>query len=158
MLETVALHRTLSARMDRYLMFYDQSTVKGHIRAKQHAFLPQVKFWFTTSNTFHRWRPGLFIYLFIEGLWPSQPHRVTSGLFTSSNLTHWIQYKTCTLYSKVKHINIIYKVSPFGIALIKKWLIKLGAAGTIDWPFWSGVRENEVEWAWKAGLFVCFIA
>ena len=35
----------------------------------------------------------LFIDLFIEGLQPSQPHRVTSGLLTSSNLTP-VEYNT----------------------------------------------------------------
>ena len=29
--------------IDRYLMFYAQSTAKGHIRVKQNVFLPQVK-------------------------------------------------------------------------------------------------------------------
>ena len=32
----------------------------------------------------------LFIYLFIEGLSPRQLHRITSGLFTSSNRTQVI--------------------------------------------------------------------
>ena len=49
-------------RIDRYwdrdVMFYAQSTAKGHIRAKQHVTLQQVKFWFRTWNTFHRWRLG----------------------------------------------------------------------------------------------------
>ena len=35
----------------------------------------------------------LFIYLFIEGLQPGQPHRATSGLFTSSNVTQ-AEYNT----------------------------------------------------------------
>ena len=29
-------------KIDRYLMFYAQSTAKGHMRVKQNAFLPQV--------------------------------------------------------------------------------------------------------------------
>ena len=44
--------------------------------------------------------------LFIEGLQPSQPHRVTSGLFTKSNLTQ-VEYNTKHAHFKnVKHINI----------------------------------------------------
>ena len=35
----------------RYLMFYAQSTAKGHIRANQYILLPQVKFRFTVSDT-----------------------------------------------------------------------------------------------------------
>ena len=31
-------------QVDRYLMFYAQSTTRGHTRAKQNVFLPQVKF------------------------------------------------------------------------------------------------------------------
>ena len=58
----------------------------------------------------------------------------SSGLFTSSNLTQ-VEYNT-----KHAHYNIYKrktykrnpKVSPFGIALVKKWPIKLGDAGTID--------------------------
>ena len=34
------------------------------------------------------------IYLFIEGLQPSQPYRVTPGLFTSSNLAIELLYNT----------------------------------------------------------------
>ena len=34
--------RRKKKRCDRYLMFYAQSTAKGHIRAKQNVFLPQV--------------------------------------------------------------------------------------------------------------------
>ena len=30
-------------QIDRYLMFYTQATVKGHIRTKQNVFLPQVQ-------------------------------------------------------------------------------------------------------------------
>ena len=33
----------LVCKIDRYLTFYAQSTAKGHIRAKQIVFLPQVK-------------------------------------------------------------------------------------------------------------------
>ena len=46
--------------------------------------------------------------LFIEGLYlqPSQPHRVTSGLFTKSNLTE-VEYNTKHAhFTNVKHINI----------------------------------------------------
>ena len=41
------------------------------------------------------------------------------------------QYKSCTLYTgkTYKHNP---KISPFGIALVTKWQIKLGDAGTID--------------------------
>ena len=42
-----------------------------------------------------------------------------------------IQYKTCTLYKR-KTYKHNPKVSPFGIALVKKWQIKLRDAGTID--------------------------
>ena len=59
---------------------------------------------------------GLFIYLFIGGLLPSQPHRVTAGLFTQLNLTDVENYK-CTFYKR-KHTHHP-KNSPFGIALIK---------------------------------------
>ena len=79
------------------------------------------------------------------GLWesiyllqPSQPHRViTSVLFTKSNITE-VEYNA-------KHAQYIYiyiykrktyqhnpNVSPFGIALVEKWQIKLGDAGIID--------------------------
>ena len=33
----------LRVEIDRYLMFYTRSTAKGHIRAKQNEFPPQVK-------------------------------------------------------------------------------------------------------------------
>ena len=59
-------------------------------------------------------------------------HRVISGLFTSSSLTRCIQYKTCTLYTKVKHINIIRKLVLSVLLSSKKWQIKLGDADTID--------------------------
>ena len=61
---------------------------------------------------------------FIEGVYPRQPHRVTSGLF-------FIFYKTCTLHKTYKHNP---KVNPFGIALLIKIKrhIQLGDAGTID--------------------------
>ena len=58
------------------------------------------------------------IYLFIEGLQPSEPHRVTPGLFTKSNLTK-VEYNTKHAhFTNVKHKHNP-KVSPFGIALIK---------------------------------------
>ena len=52
------------------------------------------------------------IYLFIEGLQPSQPHTVTSGLFTKSNLTQ-VEYNTEHAHVKnTTHINIIRKLVP----------------------------------------------
>ena len=45
--------------------------------------------------------------------------------------TSWVQYKTCTLHKR-KPYKHNPKGSPFGIALVKKWQIKLGDAGTID--------------------------
>ena len=42
-----------------------------------------------------------------------------------------LQYKTCTFYKR-KTYKLNLKVSPFGIAVIKKWQIKLRDAGTID--------------------------
>ena len=33
-----------SVDIDRHLMFYAQSTTKGHIRQKEKVFLPQMKF------------------------------------------------------------------------------------------------------------------
>ena len=59
----------------------------------------------------------LFIYLFIEGLEPSQPHRVTLGLFTSSNLAQ-LEYTTKHAhYVNVKQIKHNPKVSPFILLL-----------------------------------------
>ena len=69
-------------------------------RAKPNFFsaILQVKIWFN--------------YLFIEGLEPSQPHRVTSGLFTNSNLAQ-VEYNTKHAhYINVKHTNIIRKLVP----------------------------------------------
>ena len=44
---TVFMVKSLWVReRERYLMFYAQSTVQGHIGAKQNIFLPQAKFWF----------------------------------------------------------------------------------------------------------------
>ena len=60
-------------------------------------------------------RKWQFIYLFIEGLKPSQPHRVTPGLFTNSNLTQ-VEYNTKHAhftFTNIKHINIIRKLVPF---------------------------------------------
>ena len=68
----------------------------------------------------HVRRERIIYHSFNEGLQARQPHRVTSGLFTSSNLTQ-VEYNT-------KHEHYIYKcktykhnlkVSPFSIALIK---------------------------------------
>ena len=49
--------------LDRCSMFYAQSTAKGHIKAKQNVFLPQVKtltyhkwkLWVTIQYTLHHW-------------------------------------------------------------------------------------------------------
>ena len=62
----------------------------------------------------------LLIYLSIEGLWPSQPHRVTSGLFTKSNLAR-VEYNTKHAhYISVKHTHIFRKlVFSVGIALVE---------------------------------------
>ena len=49
----------------------------------------------------------LLIYLFIEGVWSSQPHRVTSGLFTRSNQAQ-VEYNTTHARCiNVKYTNII---------------------------------------------------
>ena len=71
-----------------------------------------------------------FIHLFIEGLLPSQPHRTTSGLFTSSNLAQ-VEYKICTLHKCKTHKNTIWKLF-LRYCSGKKWQIKLGDGGTID--------------------------
>ena len=60
----------------------------------------------------------LFIYLFIYYLQPSQPHRVTSELFTKLNLTKVENNTKHALFTNVKP-KYNQKVSPFGIALIK---------------------------------------
>ena len=44
--------------------------------------------------------------------------------------TNWIEYKTCTLHTR-KTYKHNPKGSPFGIALVNKWQIKIDA-GTID--------------------------
>ena len=54
---------------------------------------------------------------------PRQQHRVTSGIFTKSTLTQVASHKP------YQHNP---KVSPFGIAIVKKMQIKLGDAGTFD--------------------------
>ena len=52
------------------------------------------------------------IYLIIEDLIPSQPHRVISGIFTKSNLTE-VEYDAKHVhFTNVKHINIIRKSVP----------------------------------------------
>ena len=62
-----------------------------------------------------------FIYLFIEGLQPCQPHRITSGLFTNWNMAQvaynkhldYMEYNTKHAHhANVKHINIIRKLVP----------------------------------------------
>ena len=40
----VVTYNTKGDQIDRNLMFYAQSTAKGHIREKQNVFLPQVNF------------------------------------------------------------------------------------------------------------------
>ena len=71
----------------------------------------------------------LIISFFIERLQPCQLHRATSGLFTKSNLTQ-VEYSTKHVHFTIYKYNL--KVSPFSIALRKKWQIKQGDAGTID--------------------------
>lgn len=39
--------------IDKYLIVYTLSIVKGYIRATQNVFLPQVKLWFTAYDKFH---------------------------------------------------------------------------------------------------------
>ena len=51
-------HGCVLAVTDGYLMFHAQSTAEGQIRMKPNACLPQVNFWFTIYNTFHRWQFG----------------------------------------------------------------------------------------------------
>ena len=68
----------------------------------------------------------LLLLLLTEGVQPRRPHRVTSGLFTSSNLTqvaynkhlHYLEYNTKHAhYANVKHINIIRKLVPLALLL-----------------------------------------
>ena len=66
----------------------------------------------------------IIIIIIYRRLIAHQPHRVTSGLFTSSILIYIyiykyltkvgpeIQYKTCTLIINVKHVNMIWKLVP----------------------------------------------
>ena len=73
-----------------------------------------------------------FIYLFIY--WrlissTAQGHLRAFHKFKS--YISWIQFKTFSFY-KHKTYKHNPKVCPFGIALVKKWQIKLEAAGTID--------------------------
>ena len=88
----------------------------------------------------------LFIYLSIEGLYS---HRVTSAIFTSSNLTQvtynskhldYLEYNTKHAHyrTNVKHINII-QVSPFGIALVKNKMANKVRRCWYHCPFPSGV-------------------
>ena len=51
------------------------------------------------------------VYLFIEGLEPCQPHRVTSGLFAKSNLTQ-VEYNTKHAQFTNVNINTIRKLVP----------------------------------------------
>ena len=75
----------------------------------------------------------LLLLLFIEGLliapWTAQGFSLVQILRKLDYLEN--QHKTCTPY-KYKTCKHNLKVSPFGIALVKKWQIKLGDAGTID--------------------------
>ena len=88
--------------------------VEGEINTGQRSLQGESRCWFS-----------YFIYLFIEGVCPSQPHRVTSGLFTRSNPAQVvIQYKTCTVYKR-KTYKHNPKVSPFGIALVNKMANKV---------------------------------
>ena len=74
---------------------------------------------------------NLFIYLLnlksYKYDYPRQPHRVTSGLFTKSNLT---QVEHNTKHAHFTSLRKTYKhnpkVSPFGIALVKNGKQKLG--------------------------------
>ena len=81
-------------------------------------------------------------FILLKAYSPGNRKWVTSGLFIGSNLTQvtynqhldyleYMQYKKGTLH-KHKIYQHNPKVSPFGIALVKKWQIKLGDAGTID--------------------------
>ena len=54
---------------------------------------------------------GKHTYLFIEGLLPRQPHRVTSGLFTKLNLTE-VENTKHVQFTNAKHINMIQKLVP----------------------------------------------
>ena len=73
----------------------------------------------------------LFIYL-LKAYRPVD-RSVTSGIFTKSNLTQ-VEYNTeRARFTNVKHKKHNPKVSPFGIALIKKKRqMQLGDSGTID--------------------------
>ena len=58
------------------------------------------------------------IYLFIEGLQSSQPHRVISGLFTKSNITDAEYNTTCTFYKhKTDKFNILRNLVPSDLLL-----------------------------------------
>ena len=65
--------------------------------------------------------PGYYYYyMLLKAYKPSQPHRVTSGLCTKSNLTE-VEYNTKHAhFPNKKYINIIRKLVPSVIALIIK--------------------------------------
>ena len=59
-----------------------------------------------------------------------RPHRITSGMFTKSNLTQVEHNTKHAQFTNVNHLNIIRK--SLWYHSYKKWQIKLGKAGTID--------------------------
>ena len=73
----------------------------------------------TKYNIWSRCRNHKIIYWLTECL-KHQLHRVTSTLFTSSNRTQVECNTKHAYYTDVKHINNNPKVSPFGIALVKR--------------------------------------
>ena len=87
------------------------------------------------------WLKHLFIYVCIyllKAYSPVNPHRVTSELLTKSNLTEVEYNKKHAHFTNVRHIyKHKAKVSPFGIALIKKMANKVRC--WYHWPFRSGV-------------------
>ena len=65
---------------------------------------------YTLHNDLRNIYQSLYICLFVEGLWPSQTYRVTSGLLTISNLA---QFEYNTKHANyIKHTNIIQKLVP----------------------------------------------
>ena len=93
------VQRSIGLVVDRYLMLYTQSTAKGHIRATQTVLLSQ----------------GLFYLL--KAYSPVNRTESPQGFFTSSNS---IQVEYNTNMHKRKTYKQNPKVSPFGIALVKK--------------------------------------
>ena len=66
-----------------------------------------ASFWSPPASCKQTAQQRQFMYLFIEGLYPSQPHRVTSGLFTKYDLTQVKCNTKHAQYINVKHTNII---------------------------------------------------